>query len=192
MFSIDPFIVYTIRCFLNVHHGFLKSKSDPFKLLLPSNRQSRSQRHGMCWVIKQKRASSHPRGRKRGKMSVTESRSTGKNGSSVESEAVTRPSCRALKNVTSLNHEWNFHLRHIFIISRLLCLPDSLRQPQSPARGGAPLAGVGGAVHRPHPQPLREHAPREEVPAHHDGVVGVTSHPLMILRMAPYLVIFST
>lgn len=51
-------------------------------------------------------------------------------------------------------------------------LSDTLRQPQSEAGGGAALAGLGGTVHRSHHQPVWEHAPWEEVPAHHHGVVG--------------------
>lgn len=51
--------------------------------------------------------------------------------------------------------------------------PDSVRLPQSQAGGGAPLASVGGAAHRSDPQPVREHAPRQEVPADHHGVVGL-------------------
>lgn len=74
------------------------------------------------------------------------------------------------ENELSINHLW------ILYSSLSLCLPDSLRLPQSEARGGAPLASIRRTVHCSHPQLVWEHASREEVPAHHHGVVGFTFH----------------
>lgn len=65
--------------------------------------------------------------------------------------------------------------KYMFLTGSPYVFPDPLWQSQSQTWGGAPLPGVWRAVHRPHHQPVWEHAPREEVPTGHHGVVCLIS-----------------
>lgn len=76
------------------------------------------------------------------------------------------------KSIYLVRQSYNTPNMYFLFIGFLLRLPDSLRQSQSEARGGASLESIRGTAHRSHPQPVWEHASWEEVPAHHHGVVG--------------------
>lgn len=66
------------------------------------------------------------------------------------------------------------------------CVPDTscaylpsapVRQPQGPAGGGPPLAGIGGPAHCARPGRVREHAPRQALSPHRHGVVRWPAPP---------------